>query len=84
MKPLKIIPFVMVDAERAMVLTTRRWKPEPYWCGHGRRTWIVPLPNDPAHGRRFHGEQESFGAVLEVAGCDSTVRLRRASHEEAA
>lgn len=64
--PTKIVPLVMIDKRHLMVLSSRRWKPEPHWCRHGWRTWVMPLPKDSTKGIRFHGQEEDFGVLLEL------------------
>lgn len=78
-KPITLIPMALDPNRRtAMVLSSRKWKPEPGWCGHGRRTWLLPTPGEhPTHAYRLHGTPESWGVLVEVDGCARADRLRR-------
>lgn len=81
-KPLTIIPLTKVG-KKLMVLSSRKWRPEPGWCAHRRRTWLYPVrvtpddtddreksePVDSGFGVRVHGEPHSWGVLIELQGC---------------
>lgn len=77
MTPLRLIPLFGDKEHGLMILSNRKWPTEPGWCGHGRRTWVLPTVKNPKLGHRVHGKVESWGVMVEPKPCSSKVRLRR-------